>query len=301
MLRGFWTVLATGFTLAVIALSMAMNFSFGYGLGTSAINARILGALSVACDGLKAVLPLFIAWQWADGHRLASVAGAVLFALLLTYGTASAIGFAAENRVALTGARENRNVALDDAIADLATAQAHLAGLPSHRLHAVIEAELAAQRKDRLWDATSSCTDATLPASRDFCKRIEALKGELAVAAKGMSLSEKIERLNFQIAQARQAGAGTEADPQARAIAYFTAIEPVHVRSGLAWLLAMTVEATSAFGLFAVVRRDARHMPSSTLATHMAVTEAGNPWRLAARIAQEHTKPAQGSRLSRAG
>jgi len=52
-MRGFWTALAITFTLAVIGLSMAMNFAFGYGLGTSPANARILGALSVACDGLK--------------------------------------------------------------------------------------------------------------------------------------------------------------------------------------------------------------------------------------------------------
>ena len=60
----------------------------------------ILAALSVACDGLKALLPLFIAWQWAERHRLAAAAGAALFALLLAYGTGSAIGFAAENRAA---------------------------------------------------------------------------------------------------------------------------------------------------------------------------------------------------------
>ena len=53
MLRGFWTVLATSFTLAVIGLSMAMNFAFGDGLGTSPINARILAALAVTRDALK--------------------------------------------------------------------------------------------------------------------------------------------------------------------------------------------------------------------------------------------------------
>src|SRR5262245_47180418 len=107
MLRGFWTFLATLLTLAVIGLSMAMNFSFGYALCTSEAKAQILGALSVACDGLKALLPLFIAWQWADRRWLAAGAAALLFVLLLGYGMASAIGFAAENFTDLSGHRES--------------------------------------------------------------------------------------------------------------------------------------------------------------------------------------------------
>jgi phosphotransferase system glucose/maltose/N-acetylglucosamine-specific IIC component len=112
MLRAVWTMLATALTLAVLALSMAMNFAFGYGLGTTQTSARILGSLSVACDGLKALLPLFIAWQWAEHRRLAAASGALLFLLLLTWGSASAIGFAAENRAAFTGQRETKNAAL---------------------------------------------------------------------------------------------------------------------------------------------------------------------------------------------
>jgi hypothetical protein len=254
-MRGVWTVLATGFTLAVILLSMAMNFAFGHALGTSPANARILGTLSVACDGLKAFLPLFIAWQWADGHRLAAAAGALLFSLLLAYGAASAIGFAAENRAALTGTRDNRNSVLEDAAGQLAVMQARLTALPAHRLPGVIEADIAAARKDRAWDATGGCTQATLPASREFCKRIDWLTVELAVSREAIALAAAIERLHAQVRQAREAGAGTEPDPQARAITQLTGLDIASVRSGLAWLLAIAVEAISAFGLFAITRR----------------------------------------------
>jgi hypothetical protein len=295
MLRGFWTVLATGFTLAVIGLSMAINFTFGHGLGTSVLNARILGALSVACDGLKALLPLFIAWQWSDGHRMAAAAGTVLFTLLLAYGTASAIGFAAENRTALTTKRDNRNAAHEQATADLAATHARLAALPSHRLSGVIEAEFAAYRKDRLWDRAAACTDATLPASREFCKRIDALKGERTVAAEADRLSAKVEHLKLQIEQARQGGAGREADPQASAISRLTGVDAALVRSGLTWLLALAVEAISAFGLFAITRRRAP-------AGRASAPEAAGPWRLAASI-PDHRRinPAPCWRLSGAG
>lgn len=285
MLRGLWTVLATGCTLAAIGLSMAMNFPFGYGLGTTEPNARILGALSVACDGLKAFLPLFIAWQWADRHRLAAVAGALLFALLLAYGTASAVGFAAENRAAFTGARESRSAALEDAVADLAAAEARLAGLPPHRIAGLIEAELARDRKDRLWDATGACTDATLAASRKFCQRIDTLQGELAVAGETARLATSIERLKQQVARRREVDGGRDADPQAKAIGQLTSLEAATVRSGLTWLLALAVEAISAFGLFAITRRSPRAATLPALQTAAPVLpeprdDPGRPWRL---------------------
>jgi hypothetical protein len=280
-MRGVWTVLATGFTLAVIGLSMAMNFIFGHALGTSPANARILGTLSVACDGLKAFLPLFIAWQWADGHRLAAAAGALLFALLLAYGTASAIGFAAENRAALTGTRDNRNSLLEDATAQLAAMQARLAALPAHRLQGVVEADIAAARKDRAWDATQGCTQATRIESREFCKRIDLLKGELAVAAEDTALAATIDRLQAQVRQAKEAGAGNESDPQARAITQFTGLDTASVRSGFAWLLAIAVEAISAFGLFAITRREAARPAKAQRHAH-----SHRQWRLAARISE---------------
>jgi hypothetical protein len=277
MMRSFWTVLATAFVLAVIALSMAMNFSFGYSLGTSETNARLLGGLSVACDGLKALLPLFIAWQRLDGNRLAAAAGTILFLLLLAYGAASAIGFAAENRASLTGGRENLNATLDSAVAALQENEARLAALPPHRLEGVIEAEIAAKRLDRAYEATKACTQATLPASRDFCKSLELLRGELAAASEAKLLIAKSESLRAEISRLRSRGAGAEADPQSRAIALLTGISALDVRLALAWLLALTVEAISAFGLFVIVRR---HRLAPTPTTETKEPQSAGAWRL---------------------
>jgi hypothetical protein len=250
-----WTLLATGFTLAVIGLSMAMNFAFGHGLGTTPANARILGALSVACDGLKALLPLFIAWQWAERHRLAAATADFLFLLLLAWGVASAIGFAAENRAAFAGQRETRNAALDAALADLRALEARRAALPRHRLPALVATEIAALQQDRIWDATDGRRAATLPASRAFCQRLALLNGELALGREAAAIDAATERLKGRIGQARAQRAGVEADPQARAIAALTGLSTDIVRAGLTWVLALAVEAISAFGLFAVSRR----------------------------------------------
>jgi hypothetical protein len=278
VVRGFWTVAAAGLVVAVTALSMRMNFEFGYGLGTSAATAQIFALLSVAFDGLKALLPLFAAWQWRDGRKLRAAAGLVLFVLVAAYGLASALGFASHNREGIAVSQENLNASLKEHIADLEAASGRLKALGPHRIGGVIEAEIAKLKKDRLWDATKSCNEATLAVSRDFCKRIEGLRAELATAAADAVLSAKIEGLKFNIAQLRARGAGREADPQLGEIARAAGLDILRVRSGMNWLLAIAVEAVSCFGLFAIAWAGAPRAAAILHAEEPA--GSGKPWRL---------------------
>jgi hypothetical protein len=275
MVRGFWTVTAAGLVLAVTALSMCMNFEFGYGLGTSEGTGLMLGGLSVAFDGLKALLPLFIAWQWRDRHWVRAGAGGVLFVLVAAYGMASALGFSSQNREGVTASREHLNASLKEHTVDLEAAAKRLKALGEHRISGAVEADIARLKKDRLWDATSDCTDATLPASREFCKRIDGLRAELALAAEDNVLTAKIEGLKFKIAQLRERGAGREADPQLGEIARATGADLLRVRSGMNWLLAIAVEAVSCFALFAIAwQRQA--MAAEVMKEE---PEAARPWR----------------------
>jgi hypothetical protein len=276
MVRGFWTVTAAGLVLAVTALSMCMNFEFGYGLGTSEGTGLMLGVLSVAFDGLKALLPLFVAWQWRDGRKLRAGAGGVLFLLLAPYGMASALGFSSQNRDGVTASREHLSASLKEHMADLETAEKRLKALGDHRIAGAVEADIARLKKDRLWDATSGCTDATLPASREFCKRIDGLGAELALAAEDNVLTAKIEGLRFKVAQLRERGAGRAADPQLSEIARAAGLDMLRVRSGMNWLLAIAVEAVSCFGLFAIAWQR-----QATTAQPMKEQAVGaKPWRL---------------------
>jgi hypothetical protein len=276
MVRGFWTVTAAGLVLAVTALSMCINFEFGYGLGTSEGTGLMLGGLSVAFDGLKALLPLFVAWQWRDRHWVRAGAGGFLFVLVAAYGMASALGFSSQNREGMTASREHLTASLKEHMADLETAESRLRALGAHRIAGAVEADIAKLKKDRLWDATSGCTDATLAASRDFCKRIDTLRAELALAAEDNVLTGKIEGLKFKVAQLRDKGAGREADPQLGEIARAAGLDILRVRSGMNWLLAIAVEAVSCFGLFAIAGQRGER------GTKPAKAEAENakPWRL---------------------
>jgi hypothetical protein len=278
VVRGLWTVTAAGLVVAVIALSMRMNFEFGYGLGTSAATAQTFALLSVAFDGLKALLPLFAAWQWRDGRKLRAAAAGGLFALVAAYGLASALGFASHNREGISASQENLNASLKEHIADLEAASMRLKALGAHRISGVIEADIAKLKKDRLWDATKSCNEATLAASRDFCKRIEGLRAELATAAADAVLTAKIEGLKFNIEQLRARGAGREADPQLGEIARAAGLDILRVRSGMNWLLAIAVEAVSCFGLFAIAW--AREPRASGAMQAGEPAGSSKPWRL---------------------
>jgi hypothetical protein len=273
VVRGFWTITGVGLVLAVTALSMRMNFEFGYSLGTSEGTGRIFGFLSVAFDGLKALLPLFVAWQWRDGRKLRAAAGALLFVLVATYGFASALGFASQHREGVTASQENLNASLKEHAADLDTAETRLKALGAHRVSGAVEADIARLKKDRLWDGTSGCTDATLNTSREFCKRIESLRAELALAAEDNVLTAKIEGLKFRISQLRAKGAGREADPQLGEIARAAGLDILRVRSGMNWLLAIAVEAVSCFGLFAIAWQRQQRAPKRE-------AEGARPWRL---------------------
>ena len=99
------------------------------------------------------------------------------------------------------------------------------------------------------------------------------MTGERAVASEALRLAARIDSLKAQVRTARDAGAGKEPDPQAKAIAQLAGIDAGQVRAALAWLLALVVEAISAFGLFAITRRaDSLRLP----------------WRLTSRDAPQH-------------
>ena len=104
MLRRVMMLVGVLCTLGVIAVSMSMNFLFGYGFGTTVEAARVWGGLSVASDGLKAVLPVVVAHQVAQRHWGRALAGVLIFPLVLAYGFMSALGFAAQSRGELAAA-----------------------------------------------------------------------------------------------------------------------------------------------------------------------------------------------------
>jgi hypothetical protein len=93
-------------TVAVIflAASAIMNFTFGLALGRTWYESLICGGVGVLAVAINALSPFYFAWH--SGRKVFAVGLGVLWALALAYSLSSAVGFAATNRQAHTGARE---------------------------------------------------------------------------------------------------------------------------------------------------------------------------------------------------
>jgi hypothetical protein len=244
-----WSILGVGLTGAMVVLSGAINYAFGYSLGTTAANARIFGAVSVVAVGFMAVLPLRISAHWDEGRKPRAVFGGAVFGILVSYAIASSIGFGMQNRSQLAGSQEGLNARLSDEMQDRDRALARLKGFELHPPEEVVKAKIAAAKKDRRWDQTDGCIHATTSAWREFCQRIDRLTGELGTAATAAVLHQKIDRLNASIEQLRKQGAGQLADPQSFGLAQVVRQDQDTVRVGLSILLALVVESVSCFGL----------------------------------------------------
>jgi cell division protein FtsB len=91
--------------VALLLASAAMNYHFGQSFGRTSYEAAIYGSVSVLAVFCNGLCPFFLSWFW-EGRRYASaLAAGLLWVLCLIYSFSSALGFAAENRSNLIGAR----------------------------------------------------------------------------------------------------------------------------------------------------------------------------------------------------
>ncbi len=195
----FWTELGIVLTMAMVFLSACINYTFGYSLGTTEMNARIFACVSVVAVGVMAVLPLRISMHWEAGHKPRAMLGAGMFGILVAYAIAGSIGFGMQNRSELSGSRETRNAQLNDQVADRKRAVSQLTGLGGDQTAAAVSAKIDAAKKNRFWDQTVACTDATSLSSRKFCQGVDELRSQLDDAATAAVLREKIDKLNHSI------------------------------------------------------------------------------------------------------
>jgi hypothetical protein len=165
-MRGrLWTLVGVLLTVAMVVLSAIINYSFGHSLGTTEMNGRIFGAVSVVAVGVMAVLPLRISLHWEEGRKARAVLGSVVFGILIAYAITGSIGFGMQNRSQLAGSKETLNAQLQDQIADRDQAVSRLKGLSEDLPAAAISAKIDAAKKDRRWDQTQGCTNATAAVS----------------------------------------------------------------------------------------------------------------------------------------
>lgn len=250
-MRHLATIIAICGALALIAASCFINYSFWSSQGMSATEGYTFGAVSVALDILKSLLPLFVAWAVFERRWIYAGVGSIFFVLFLASGLLAAIGFAATNKGGVTDGRDritSQHALVKAELAELAQRARRLSGIPSI---ATIEANLNALRQDRRWRTTKGCVDATLSKSRAFCTGYFDEKARLASAVEAKRIEVRRSELRPEITNLRAAGAGEAADPQATMLAgLLPKIDVGDAQRAVVLFFAFLVELGASFGLF---------------------------------------------------
>ena len=245
---GVLGVLAAGVLLAV---SAAMNYRFGFSLGKTEMDGQIYGLASAAADCFKALAPFFFFAALRNKMWSQAMAAAVVWLVVTAYSMTSAVGHAALNRLDTTSQRAVEAANYKDLRADAKRAQEQLAWIPQHRPAATVEADIAAQKTQRMWAWTNSCNAAstTTTAARTFCSAVHKLEAERASALEAAKLEARIADLNGKMGQ-QNGNVMAEADPQASVLSKLLGINIDTIQTGLALFVALLIEIGSGFGMY---------------------------------------------------
>lgn len=245
-----WALRLAGysFALSLLAVSATMNWHFGLSLGKGDVEQHLFGVASLAVDGLKALLPLFIIVLWRAAHRFAATVAAVLWCACFAWSMASAIGFSAATRETVQAERSGDIERRDSLQRRETELKSLLANVPPHRATNVVRSELQTVNVPvPVMRRTNGCTDFTREDSRQICEPALKLRRELAAAEEAEGLRNELKTVSASL----YAFAGTQsvADPQVHTLAKLTGLSLDTVRVGLALLISILVELASAFGI----------------------------------------------------
>ena len=113
-MRAFTIVVLATATVAMLALSMLTNATFGYRFGTTAVTAGVFAAANVIADIWKGLGLIVVAGLLRERHRSVAALLAVLWIVALMFGVASSMGVYVQDRTAMVGGREAQQANLRD-------------------------------------------------------------------------------------------------------------------------------------------------------------------------------------------
>ena len=238
-----------------IAASAAMNAFAGYAFGRTPIEGYIFATLGIAADGWKALAPVYLVSLTRARRPIVSAAAALLWIACFTYAVSSALGLAAQNRLAATGGREAIAASLAAVSAELSELKLRRARIQITRSPEEIDAAIAAALSQASGDhgtigtLSNDCVKDTAK-TRMPCTAIAALRTERASASEAQRLEARINELAHDAARLTEQGGKGETDPQARVIATILQgmLTVKQVDLGLLLSLVIMVELVSAFG-----------------------------------------------------
>jgi len=246
---------------ALVVVSAAMNWRFGFSLGKTEFDGQVYGLASVAADCLKAIVPFLIIYAWKTRKWAQALAGVALAIICTGYSITSSIGFAAVNRADNTGQRMIEASNYKDVRAELKRLEDKLSWMPKHRpANAVIadlervkstQVKMRGKKRSTVEALTNDCS-ITNWVSRKYCSEVFNFKKELAISLEAVKIDQRIRVLRDKMSRATSEAAAGKADPQADLIASIFGLKLEDTQTVLILLVSLLVEAGSALGYFVV-------------------------------------------------
>ncbi|MGI9423725.1 MAG: hypothetical protein ACR2PA_11065 [Hyphomicrobiaceae bacterium] len=248
---GVLGVLAAGVLLLV---SAAMNWRFGYQLGTTEFDGFIYGSASAAADCLKALVPFFIFAAVRNKMWAQALASVLVWGVVTVYSLTSALGHAALNRQDTAGTRASEVQTYKDLRADLERAKSQLGWVPQHRPASTVQSEIDGLKLKRQWKWTKGCTTAKGRSNRRFCDNFTGLKAELASANEAAKLEVRIASTQAKL-EGQNGVTHSSADPQAAVLAnlagiFMPGVKMEHIQTALVIFIALLLEVGSGLGMY---------------------------------------------------
>lgn len=265
------TGLGMSVVIGLAAISIVANFWFGT-LLTTGDERYFYGALFALLDGLKTLLLPIAAVAALASLRVKSWSAVLVFAMLSALSFTAEVGLYATTKSETIGDAKAAHETYSQAKEAKERADAALALFGPVRPLGDIGADLATFKRDRLYDRSVQCTDATALDSRDLCARIDRLKGEQQTALEYAAARQAAQAAAVHLSKQNVAAAMRVIDPQAEALAKLlsplVAVDADAVRTGLAVFIAVLIELGSGLGPWLVMPapRAAGSKPSAAAA-----------------------------------
>lgn len=249
---GVLGVLAAGVLLAV---SAAMNWQFGFGLGRTEFDGQLLGAASAAADCLKALIPFFLFAAVRNRMWSQALAAALVGVVVVAYSLTSALGFAAKQRSDATAERMQVSQSYDGLRDDLKRVEDQASWIPQHRPYHAVQAEIEGLKTQKAWKWSDGCANVKGKSTRAVCQQFHALNAELAAAKEAEAANERIGEIKAKLAGYEGSAAMSVADPQAKVLADLVTlalpnVKIEHVQTAMSIFVALLLEIGSSFGMY---------------------------------------------------